>query len=399
MINRTTSRINAELHLEIGMTTLTWALVIATYNREKILPECLKLAIEQTRPPSEIIVVDASAHWEATRDRVMREIAPAAPNLRWIYEGAVQPGLTQQRNQGIDRATADIVFLIDDDSLMYPTCAEEIMRVYEADRQGEVCGVQASLADEPPSEVTIADNRKQIGWSQKSQDLTTNRIGGWIWRYLFLMNSEELWISYDGAMPQSNLPDSIADLDVYPMLLFHGCRMTYRREAIAQTRFEPLLCAYAALEDVDASYRASRLGILIEAVAAKLHHFNSGSGRLSRYQVSALSALNQAACLKKHSNDLKRDRRKFYVLTARRILAELFKDSLSRRWTLPQTRGMLTAWRQADRIFATPQSELGQWYPAFQKALIAGEPLPVAAITDLEATSQPDSSTEPVKLS
>jgi len=39
---------------------LSWAVVIATYQREKILPQCLKLAIGQTRQPSEVIVVDAS---------------------------------------------------------------------------------------------------------------------------------------------------------------------------------------------------------------------------------------------------------------------------------------------------------------------------------------------------
>lgn len=362
------------------MTKLTWGLVIATYNREKILPGCLKLAIEQTCRPAEIIVVDASPRWEVSRDRIMREIAPSASGLRWVYEGAVQPGLTQQRNQGIARATADVVFLIDDDSLMYPTCAEEIMRVYEADTQSVVCGVQASLADEPPSDMPIADDRKQTGWSEKSQGLSANRLFQLIWRYVFLMNAEELWIPYDGAMPQHNLPDSIAHLNVHPVPLFHGCRMTFRREAIAQTQFEPMLRAYAAAEDLDASYRVSRRGILIEAIAAKLHHFNSGSSRLSRYQVAALSALNQAACLQKHSNHIDRDRRKFYLLTARRMLAELFKDSLSRRWSLPQMRGMMTAWRLADRVFATPANELSQWYPDFQKALIAEKPLPIAAI-------------------
>jgi len=389
---------NANKPAKTAMTKLTWGLVIATYNREKILPECLKLAIAQTRPPSEIIVVDASAHWEATRDRVMAEIASAALPLRWVYEKAVQPGLTQQRNQGIDRATADVVFLIDDDSLMYSTCAEEIMRVYEADSGGEVCGVQASLVDQPPSEVTIADERKQTGWSP-SQNLSANRLRRWIWRYLFLMNAEELWIAYDGAMPQHKLPDSIAQLEVCPMPLFHGCRMTYRREAIAQTKFESMLWAYASLEDLDASYRASQRGILVEATAAKLHHFNSSSGRLSRYQVSALSALNQVACLKKYSNNLERDRRKFYLLMARRILAELCKDLLSRRWTLPQMRGLLTAWRQADRIFATPSNQLDQWYPAFQKALVAGQSLPVAAIAEAINPSNTDLPSQPAKLS
>ncbi|NEQ22561.1 MAG: glycosyltransferase family 2 protein [Microcoleus sp. SIO2G3] len=366
------------------MSMLSWGLVIATYNREKILPECLKLAIGQTRPPSEIIVVDASAHWEETRDRVLTDIVPIAPDLRWVYEGAVQRGLTHQRNQAIKLATADVVFLIDDDSLMYPTCAEEIMRVYEADEQGLVKGVQASLTEEPPSEVTIADQRKQTGWSK---DSSTSDLRRWIWQQIFLMDIRQLWIPYDDKLPKHSVPPTLADLNVYPMAMFHGCRMTFRREAIAQVLFEPLLCFYAALEDADASYRVSRQGVLLEAPEAKLHHFNSGSGRLSRYQVSALSALNQVACLKKHSTDLERDRRKFYRLMARRLLAELLKDGLSRRWSLPQVRGLLAAWRQADRIFAIPKLAIDQWYPAFQRAFLAGEAIEAPSIEPLEPTA------------
>lgn len=381
----------ANLSAKTAMTTLSWGLVIATYNREKILPECLKLAIAQTRLPSEIIVVDASANWQDTRDRVWREVVPTAPNLRWVYEAATQRGLTQQRNQGIRLATADIVFLIDDDSLMYPTCAEQIMRVYEADEQGVVRGVQASLTEQPPSDVAIADERKQTGWSKDS----SSDLRRWIWKHIFLMDISKLWIPYDGALPQHPLPlpAALARLNVYSMPMFHGCRMTYRREAIAQTLFEPLLRYYAAIEDADASYRVSRQGILLEAPDAKLHHFNSGSGRLSRYQVAALSALNQVACLRKHSNDLQRDRRKFRWLMARRTIAELLKDGLSRRWSLPQVRGTLTAWRYAQQIFALSLTELEQWYPRFQQALLTSDR------PSIELKSMERSPAEPANLS
>lgn len=33
---------------------MTWALVVATYDRAHVLPECLRLAAEQTRPPVEV---------------------------------------------------------------------------------------------------------------------------------------------------------------------------------------------------------------------------------------------------------------------------------------------------------------------------------------------------------
>jgi hypothetical protein len=42
------------------------------------------------------------------------------------------------------------VFLFDDDSLMYPDCAAEIMRVYDADTGRSVVGVNATNVAVPP---------------------------------------------------------------------------------------------------------------------------------------------------------------------------------------------------------------------------------------------------------
>src|ERR1700757_4971541 len=69
--------------------SLTWALVVATYMREDLLPRCLRLGAAQTRPPLEIVIVDSSPGWESTRERVLREIAPLWPGIRWHYVEAV----------------------------------------------------------------------------------------------------------------------------------------------------------------------------------------------------------------------------------------------------------------------------------------------------------------------
>ena len=36
-------------------------------------------------------------------------------------------------NHSIAQSTADIIFAFDDDTLMYPDCAKEILRIYAAD--------------------------------------------------------------------------------------------------------------------------------------------------------------------------------------------------------------------------------------------------------------------------
>lgn len=354
---------------------LTWALVVATYQREKILPQCLKLAAEQTRPPVEVIIVDASDNWETTRDQVMAEIASTAPHIRWVYVPAKQKGTTVQRNQGMDLSTADVLFLFDDDSLMYSNCAEEIMKIYEADPECQVMGVQAALVDAMPSALAMNDSTKPVGWKQNQWSHQFGGLRHFVWKHIFLMNNEVTCIPYYGGFPRYEVPESLAKLNASFMRIFHGCRMTFRRDVIVKERFEPLLLYYALNEDMDASYRVSAHGMLLEAGNAKLHHFHSSSGRLSRFVVTTLSSLNQAVCVQRYSNNLKRDRRRFYVLTTRRVLAEFCKDALSRRWTFPQLRGVLTALRYAPIIFHLPAEELAHWYPQFQKEFVTtGKP-------------------------
>src|SRR5438552_18364771 len=107
--------------------SLSWSLVVATYNRKDVLSRCLALAAGQHRRPLEIIVVDASPDWAATRARVMTELSAHHHHVHWEYVQARRRCLTAQRNQGVRLSHADVLFLIDDDSLMYPDCAEHVL--------------------------------------------------------------------------------------------------------------------------------------------------------------------------------------------------------------------------------------------------------------------------------
>ncbi len=49
----------------------------------------------------------------------MDELAANSPASRWQYLQAQRASSAAQRNQCIELVTADIVFLIDDDSFMY----------------------------------------------------------------------------------------------------------------------------------------------------------------------------------------------------------------------------------------------------------------------------------------
>jgi glycosyltransferase involved in cell wall biosynthesis len=211
---------------------LTWALVVATYMREDVLPRCLRLGAAQSRPPLEIIVVDSSPGWESTRERVLREIAPLWPGIRWHYVEAVRRSLTSQRNQGVRAASADVVFLFDDDSLMYPDCAAEIMRVYDADIGRSVVGVNATNVAVPPD--------ASLGCQVKAPtEFTTAKnyghVAGWVRRRL---HADDIFIPYDRSVPAHPLPTAVAALPVDRWLMGAGWGMTFRREIALAEPFE-----------------------------------------------------------------------------------------------------------------------------------------------------------------
>ncbi|MDY6992966.1 MAG: glycosyltransferase, partial [Pseudomonadota bacterium] len=118
------------LYFFVSQQSLTWALVVPTYQRQNVLLRCLRLAAQQSWLAKEIIVVDASDNWTETHSKIMQGLALEYPAIDWQHVHARALSSAIQRNQGIELATADIIFLIDDDALMYPDCAETVMDIY-----------------------------------------------------------------------------------------------------------------------------------------------------------------------------------------------------------------------------------------------------------------------------
>ncbi|MGH3429320.1 MAG: glycosyltransferase family 2 protein [Mycobacteriales bacterium] len=343
---------------------LTWTLVVPTYMREDVLPRCLRLGAAQTRPPREIIVVDSSPQWESTRQRVLGEIAPQWPGIRWRYVEAERRSLPAQRNQGICAASADVVFLFDDDSLMYPDCAAEIMRVYDADSRGLIVGVNATNVDIPPDAAPGTDA------SVPNEFRTAKNYGPvarWVRRQL---RADEIFIPYDRSYPPAHpLPSAVAALAVDRWPLGAGWGMTFRREICLAEPFEEMLINYAAGEDSDMSYRATRRGVYVGARHARLCHLGAASGRAPTFVWAVFNMLNPVALHGLYSTDRRRSRMLHRRMLARRVLISAAKDVYYRRWTMPTARGAVVALSMVGTVFRKSERELRSWYPQFQAAL------------------------------
>jgi colanic acid/amylovoran biosynthesis glycosyltransferase len=347
--------------------SLSWSLVVATYNRQDVLPRCLALAAGQTRPPLEIIVVDASPDWDAARARVMSELSVHHPNVRWEYVQARRRCLTAQRNQGIRLSSADVLFLIDDDSLMYPDCAEQVLKVYEADKERQVAGVMANEEATPPDAAPVAD---QAATSEPG----VSRLRELKDRLLYWLGVMDYLLPYDAGEDTRPLPPSLAGLNVLPRARLYGAWMTFRREVVEREPFDEILDAYAYLGDCDESYRAARHGALALACDARLCHLQARGGRLSVYTLSTFGALNALVLHRLHSSDLRRSISLYRSFLLKQCALQALRDLSHRDLSFPRARGIRVAIGMFAKVFTADKRALREWYPTLQKELIRRDP-------------------------
>jgi GT2 family glycosyltransferase len=284
--------------------------------------------------------------------------------MRWTYVPAERRSLTAQRNQGIRLATQETLFLIDDDSLMYPDCAEQILRIYEADEHQAVAGVNAVHVPAPPdgADDAPAQGPSEYGTTKQYSPLARLVRGA--------LRADDLFVPYDADFPQHAIPDAVQKLRIGTRPLMAGWGMTFRRAICLKEPFEEILSFYAAGEDSDMGYRASRHGLLLTALDAKLCHVGSTGGRLSPFVVAALGNLTPLVLHRIYSTDLNRSRKRSRGLLWRRSLILLAKDLSKRKWSLPNARGIWFARRWLEHVFSQSEPELRAWYPEFQKKLI-----------------------------
>jgi glycosyltransferase involved in cell wall biosynthesis len=375
---------------------LGWSHCIATLDRIDVLDRAVALSLAQTRPPAEIVIVDASTAAAAHEARIAARVAAAPePRPRLVYRRHPVRSLTQQRNAAVAAATGDVLFLFDDDTLMHPGCAAAILAVYEADAGARIAAVAAvPVAEVPADGGPPLPPRKPAGHRGRGP---AGALARWLWRELFLMDAERHFIAYDRPRRRGS-PAEVAALGIPGIAhqpLIPGFSITVRRRVAAAEPFDATLLAYCPAEDLDATYRFSRHGLNVAAADAAIHHAEVAASRLRRQQAITLGLANIAAFVARRSADRRRDIMAYRVMLARRILAEFGKDLLSRRFDLPQLRGALAAIGHSAAIFAHPGPGFEAWYADRQRRILGlppeHSPVPqaTAAAPDPIRPSQP----------
>ncbi len=349
---------------------LAWSLTVCTYKREKVLPRCIRCAIESTRRPSEVIIVDASPYWQTTRDAVLAEFEAGNPDINFVYVQARRASLTAQRNQGLEMTSGDIAFMLDDDSLLYPDAAERIMEVFEADVTHSLVSLTPMFVPVPPDAAEQAGKADQPvkghGGKDESKSSFLRR-----WMRNFLWSNKQL-LPYDGRDAKPPLPEAIRNFGVIPALFSTGSAC-FRTAVVREAGFEEMLERYAAGEDWDICERIKHRGQFGFVPAARQCHLVAAGGRLSQATVSMLTYFNFLALHVVHSTDPARSQRQYRQMLWRRLLSDTLSDLAKRRWKLPRARGAWRALKMMPRFFAMSPQELRKWYPQFQREIIAAD--------------------------
>jgi glycosyltransferase involved in cell wall biosynthesis len=359
------------------MTALlpTWSHCIPTLNRIDILEQAVRLSLAQTCPPIEIIIVDAGDDVEGRRARIGAVVAAhPGPKPALDYLASPVKSLTQQRNIAIDRAKGDILFLFDDDTLMYPDCAEAALRVFAADSSGQIAAAMAANTPEPPGQAAVTDDdRKVTGISgARRAELEDHWMMRLFWDRLFMMSATSHFIAYDDPSRSALRPGTVTvgPLQMLRVPLLSGYAMIVRADVARKELFDAALLSYCPAEDLDASYRFSRHGLNILIETAHVHHFEAAGGRIKRRQATTLSLMNLAAFIAKKSAQPGRDIPAYYLRYLRRLLAEFLKDLFSRRLRFPQFLGAVSAFGPSVAIFRHGRDGFDDWYRTRQMQVL-----------------------------
>lgn len=163
-----------------------------------------------------------------------------------------KPGLTYQRNFGINMSHGDVIYFFDDDVILEPTYIKEMQRVFAG--HPHYGGGMGTITNLPPYQRNL----------------------NYLSRVFFLVQRNYS----SGMFTSSGMPTHSYGLTAFKDIqAIGGCGFAYRASVFNKHRFDEHLIRYAYMEDCDFSKRASKDWKIFYNPYARLIHNKSPLAR------------------------------------------------------------------------------------------------------------------------
>jgi GT2 family glycosyltransferase len=193
-------------------------------------------------PPDDVVIVDGDVKRSA--EAVVAEFDSRRPPVRYV---TAEPGLTRQRNVGLDIVTTDVVVFLDDDATLDRAAVHQLREIF---RSPDVAGATGPVVE--PSSHGVAGQRSRLR------------------RVIHPLGAE-------GTFTRYGYPRRLTDMSTRRDVEFMpGCFMAARVDVARRLRFDEVLPGYGLAEDEDFSYRLSRVGRIVFEPALAVQHANAG---------------------------------------------------------------------------------------------------------------------------
>ncbi len=259
------------------------SLVIPAADGDDV-PRLLSALLAVPDAPGEVVVVDAGPKHEAgPRLRDWREGRPAPFTLVYV---AAPPGLTRQRNIGVDISTRDFIFFLDPGIEPLPGYFAVARRVFDLDRDRCVGGVTG---------VIVNPGRRRSG-------------------------RDPLLYSRSGACGPAVPPFAgLRRVDVLP-----GAASAWRREIFNARRFSCFFGACAEGEDVEMSLRVGRTWTLLACGEARVKRVAPSSHAELGYESGHAVIRNRHFVWRRHTSEpAPRHEARFWLDAALEVVSTL----------------------------------------------------------------------------
>lgn len=215
-------------------------LIIPTKDRPAILARFLKSVQKQTRKPDLLLIVDGG-------DRTVEGLSGDFPDLPFQYVRVHPPGLSRQRNAGIQAVPPgfDLVGFFDDDYVLFEDAVEKMMAFWSV--QGPKVG-------------GVSFNTMDSGCMPAARGLFLRR--------LFLLSRGASGDILASGIGTAQYPCE----KTYRAQWLSGGSTVWRREVLQQFFFDEWFAKYGVLDDMDFCWRVNKQYELYVVAGAKVLH-------------------------------------------------------------------------------------------------------------------------------